>query len=70
MKSTATKRTTKSNTEAGVILGNAPSPNSAGRFDAIASAAYFIAQARGFVPGRELDDWLAAEAQLDRQEGR
>ncbi len=27
----------------------------------IAQAAYFIAQARGFAAGADLDDWLAAE---------
>lgn len=27
----------------------------------IADTAYFRAEKRGFVPGRELDDWLAAE---------
>lgn len=33
----------------------------------IAEAAYYIAAQRGFEPGHELDDWLAAEAQvLDR----
>ena len=32
----------------------------------IAEAAYFRAQARGFAPGRELDDWLEAEAEIDR----
>jgi hypothetical protein len=31
---------------------------------AVAMAAYFIAEKRGFEPGHELDDWLAAEAQL------
>jgi hypothetical protein len=31
----------------------------------IAEAAYFRALRRGFVPGHELDDWLAAEAQVD-----
>ena len=30
----------------------------------VALAAYFIAEKRGFDPGRELDDWLAAEAQI------
>ena len=29
----------------------------------IAVAAYFRAEKRGFAPGRELDDWLAAEAE-------
>ena len=31
----------------------------------IATAAYFKAEARGFQPGRELDDWLEAEAEYD-----
>lgn len=30
--------------------------------EAIAVAAYFHAERRGFVPGGELDDWLQAEA--------
>jgi hypothetical protein len=34
----------------------------------IALAAYFIAEKRGFEPGRELDDWLAAEAEILRIE--
>jgi hypothetical protein len=29
----------------------------------VALAAYFIAEKRGFDPGHELEDWLAAEAQ-------
>lgn len=32
--------------------------------EAIARAAYHLAEARGFEPGRELDDWLAAEQKL------
>jgi hypothetical protein len=35
------------------------------RHGIIAQAAYFCAQRRGFEPGRELDDWLAAEAEVD-----
>jgi len=31
----------------------------------IAIAAYFRAEGRNFEPGRELEDWLAAEAQID-----
>jgi hypothetical protein len=30
----------------------------------IATAAYFRAQERGFEPGQEVDDWLAAEAEI------
>lgn len=29
-------------------------------------AAYFIAERHGFTPGRELADWAAAEAEIDR----
>jgi Protein of unknown function (DUF2934) len=32
----------------------------------VALAAYFIAEKRGFEPGRELDDWLAAEAEITK----
>lgn len=31
----------------------------------IAEAAYLRAQARGFTPGYEVEDWLAAEAEID-----
>jgi hypothetical protein len=40
---------------------------------AIAEAAYFRAERRGFVPGHELDDWLAAETEIKERlmsEGR
>jgi hypothetical protein len=33
----------------------------------IATAAYFMAQRRGFAPGHEASDWLAAEAELDAE---
>jgi hypothetical protein len=32
----------------------------------IAEAAYFRAERRGFVPGSELEDWLQAEADVER----
>lgn len=35
------------------------------RYRMIAEAAYFRAQRRGFVSGSELDDWLAAEIEVD-----
>jgi len=31
----------------------------------IAETAFFRAQRRGFEPGHELEDWLAAEAEVD-----
>lgn len=39
----------------------------------ITEAAYHRAEARGFEPGHELEDWLAAEAEVDARlsgEGR
>ena len=33
----------------------------------IAIAAYYRAERRGFAPGRELEDWLAAEAEVEAQ---
>ena len=35
------------------------------RHDMIEHAAYFRAEQRGFAPGFELDDWIAAEAEVD-----
>jgi Protein of unknown function (DUF2934) len=43
------------------------------RHASIAEAAYFRSQNRGFLPGHELEDWLAAEEEIDqrlRGEGR
>jgi Protein of unknown function (DUF2934) len=31
----------------------------------ICEAAYYIAEHRGFEPGHDVDDWLAAEEQID-----
>ena len=31
----------------------------------ISEAAYYSSEHRGFEPGHELDDWLAAETQID-----
>lgn len=36
------------------------------RIRLIAEAAYYRGEARGFAPGREIDDWLQAEAEIDR----
>jgi hypothetical protein len=35
------------------------------RYERIAEIAYHFAARRGFVPGGELDDWLAAEKEYD-----
>jgi Protein of unknown function (DUF2934) len=47
------------------VIDNKPKPklNTKRRNAQVAVAAYYKAQARGFVPGNELEDWLAAEAE-------
>jgi len=42
-----------------------PSEEAAQRQATIARKAYFRAQRRGFEPGHELEDWLAAEAEVN-----
>jgi hypothetical protein len=48
------------------VLANTfqPVPDSVARQRQIARAAYLRAEARGFAPGRELDDWLEAEREV------
>ena len=48
--------------------GGGPAAN-AERWRLIAEAAYYRAQARGFAPGQEIEDWLQAEAEVDRRLG-
>jgi Protein of unknown function (DUF2934) len=43
---------------------SATSVADAARQRMISEAAYYRAQKRGFAPGRELDDWLAAETEI------
>jgi len=35
------------------------------RLQMIAEAAYFIAEHRGFEPGHDMDDWIAAEGEVN-----
>ena len=37
------------------------------RHDMIATAAYYIAEHRGFAPGHELEDWYRAQAAIDKE---
>ncbi len=34
------------------------------RRDAIAKAAYYLSEQRGFEPGHEVEDWIAAETRV------
>ena len=48
-------------------LNSVPASGERNRHDliAIAQRAYRIAERRGFAPGRELDDWLQAEREVE-----
>lgn len=55
--------------EAAPIESNQSPPSAssvaeAARQRMVAEAAYYRSLHRGFVPGRDLDDWLAAEAEI------
>lgn len=49
-------------TEAQASNRPAQAPTGEARYRWIAHAAYLRAEKRGFAPGQEVDDWLAAEA--------
>jgi hypothetical protein len=38
------------------------------RRDRIAIAAYYLAEARGFAPGHDAEDWSLAQAQIDAKD--
>jgi hypothetical protein len=44
-----------------------PGARAKSRAALIAQIAYFKAQKRGFEPGHEEEDWLAAEAEVDKR---
>jgi len=46
------------------LLSPPSEPTEVQRRAMVSEAAYYRAQKRGFEPGRELDDWLAAEAEI------
>ena len=56
-KSAAKVKTTKHAPDSGV--------NDQQRYEMIAEAAYFRAADRDFAPGHEIDDWVAAEQEID-----
>ena len=46
------------------VKSKAAISTSASPAEQVAVAAYFKAEARGFEPGHELEDWLAAEREV------
>jgi len=68
MKATASKQKVSSKPDPNVVSASDPSLGGDQRVDHIATAAYFKAEARGFAPGQELDDWLEAEARFSAKQ--
>jgi hypothetical protein len=64
MKSATTKPKVSRRAEPNDIMALEAALSSAELVDHIATAAYYKAAARSFSPGRELDDWLEAEAEF------
>jgi hypothetical protein len=61
----ARPRSRRAKTASGAEGAAARPGRSEDRHATIARAAYFRSQSRGFLPGFELEDWLAAEAEVD-----
>ena len=59
----ARKSTTKKSRSVAAKLDS--NLNSQKRHALIAEAAYLRAERRGFTPGHEVEDWVAAEAEID-----
>ena len=60
-------------TQPNALLNGSPNVLPSGlksRTTLIAEAAYFRALNRGFQPGYEVEDWLAAESEVDRRVAR
>jgi hypothetical protein len=52
-------------TTPGITMKSEPAYDVEERLEYIATAAYYKAASRGFVPGEELADWLEAEAEFE-----
>lgn len=63
--STQPQKSARRHAEPVAVPADQPEAGAAERRSNIAMAAYFIAEKRGFAPGHELDDWLAAEAAIE-----
>jgi len=50
----------------GKEAASAPAYSGEDRYRMIAEAAYYRAESRGFEGGSQLDDWLAAEMEIDQ----
>ena len=65
-KAVAEKRARKAAVPAPAPAGGSSEVSAEQRRCYVEVAAYFIAERHGFTPGRENEDWIAAEAEIDR----
>jgi hypothetical protein len=61
---TTGKRATRARTRHAQTVSSA-TLSAQDRVQMIESAAYFLAERRGFTPGRAIEDWLVAESEID-----
>lgn len=52
------------------VIGMESKPSSGDRDALVAERAYYKAEARGYEPGHEIQDWLEAEAEVDEGVGK
>jgi Protein of unknown function (DUF2934) len=64
---TSKVKTRSANGAASTRRRKSPAAASPDRHACIAEAAYFRSKQRGFSPGGEIEDWLAAEQEVDRR---
>jgi hypothetical protein len=64
MNATSTLQTDATSTPLAQLPESSPPRPAVDLHVQIAERAYLRAQLRGFAPGQELDDWLAAEAEI------
>ena len=60
-----TKRVSPKNMKRNPTTADSPAIDPEARRRLIAAEAYFLAERRGFSPGSELADWIAAELSVD-----
>lgn len=63
---TAAKKTTPAKSRASQVSAQKTVVNAEQRANYVEVVAYYIAERRGFTEGNPVDDWLAAEAEVDR----
>ena len=61
---TSRSKSKAANSPAATSMHEHASTPTASSIEHIAVAAYFKAEARGFEPGHELEDWLTAESEV------